>query len=550
MSSPFELEGVAANQGNLTVLVRLRRAQLLAGVARDVEPVPSGLTDAGLITLSAINLRQDSDGDGVPDIVEEFLGLDPNNPDSDGDGIVDGDEDTDGDGLSDPGEFMLGTDPEIADTNGNGVPDGDEDSDGDGLSDGEETRLGDDGVVTNPFDPDSDGDGMNDRYESRFGLDPLDPTDADDDPDEDGLTNLEESRLDTDPFDPDRVPPSVESIEAARDDEGVFINSSVAVQFSERMRADSLTVDAIHLLDADSNPVAGSLSPSQDLRSVSFIPDQNLAPSAMYVVRVRDVRDSAGNLLPEEFTETFTTSSRQDFTRPGVSRVNPAANQTLVPVNALIAVEFDEPILPSTVTAASFTLRDNKVGRLLDGDITVNETGTVACFVPRSPLAVGTSHTIRVGTGVTDFAANGLRNFASNFTTGFAEDETQPQVVLVDPRDGDTQVPVSAAVTLLMDEPLDPVSVTADNVALMRNALRVAGTLSLLDGNRRIRFVPADPLAAGVTYTVMASGLLDVAKNLMVGQVQTSFTVGTLADADRPAVVRQSNNREHPCAPR
>ena len=51
----------------------------------------------------------DSDGDGVPDLIEEELGTDPLDPDTDGDGITDGDEigdpnnpiDSDGDGVID-----------------------------------------------------------------------------------------------------------------------------------------------------------------------------------------------------------------------------------------------------------------------------------------------------------------------------------------------------------------------------------------------------------------------------------------------------------------
>ena len=43
----------------------------------------------------------DSDKDGLPDRKEEALGLDPNNPDTDGDLIPDGLDDADGDGISD-----------------------------------------------------------------------------------------------------------------------------------------------------------------------------------------------------------------------------------------------------------------------------------------------------------------------------------------------------------------------------------------------------------------------------------------------------------------
>lgn len=65
----------------------------------------------------------DSDGDGVPDDVEAVLGTDPNNADSDGDGVDDGDEDTDGDGLTDFQEIEAGTDPQNPDTDGDGLND-------------------------------------------------------------------------------------------------------------------------------------------------------------------------------------------------------------------------------------------------------------------------------------------------------------------------------------------------------------------------------------------------------------------------------------------
>jgi len=100
---------------------------------------------------------------------------DPNNPDTDGDGLTDGQEvliygtdptnpDTDGDGLSDGDEVLIhGTDPLLWDT------------DGDGLSDYFE-------VITmpclDPLNPDTDGDGIPDGEEIAAGSDPCDPDSA------------------------------------------------------------------------------------------------------------------------------------------------------------------------------------------------------------------------------------------------------------------------------------------------------------------------------------------------------------------------------------
>jgi hypothetical protein len=112
----------------------------------------------------------DSDGDGLDDDVEQVIGTDPNDPDTDGDGTNDGDEDFDGDGLTNV-EEVTGSEN---DGYGNEPTDlTDADSDDDGLTDGQEVDL----TGTDPNNPDTDGDGT---------------SDADEDPDADDLTNLEE----------------------------------------------------------------------------------------------------------------------------------------------------------------------------------------------------------------------------------------------------------------------------------------------------------------------------------------------------------------------
>ncbi len=84
--------------------------------------------------------------------------------------------DTDGDGLTDELEFELGTDPN------------DEDTDNDGLSDGEEHHA----TGTDPLDPDTDDDGIADGYEVEGGADPNDAGDAWVDLDDDGIGVLDD----------------------------------------------------------------------------------------------------------------------------------------------------------------------------------------------------------------------------------------------------------------------------------------------------------------------------------------------------------------------
>ncbi len=208
------------------------------------------------------NCDVDTDGDDLSDEFErDVTGTDPNNPDTDGDGLRDGtevlgenptdplDPDTDGDRLCDGpnriddvcragedrdanGRVDTGeTDPNNTDTDGGTVPDGVEDgrgtdpldpsddidvendADGDGLIDDLEDDLG-----TDPNNPDTDGDGLCDgpadvqgvcqagedlNANGRVDTDETDPLDDDSDDDSliDGLEVLGSNP--TNPLSPD-----------------------------------------------------------------------------------------------------------------------------------------------------------------------------------------------------------------------------------------------------------------------------------------------------------------------------------------------------------
>jgi hypothetical protein len=101
-----------------------------------LQQVPAAAASPIVPTNAAFPTDTDLDADNYPDASESAIGLDPGNPDTDSDGVADGDEgtlygtdplsaDTDDDGLTDGAElFGVGTDPLIWDTDSDGLKDG------------------------------------------------------------------------------------------------------------------------------------------------------------------------------------------------------------------------------------------------------------------------------------------------------------------------------------------------------------------------------------------------------------------------------------------
>jgi hypothetical protein len=206
----------------------------------------------------------DPDDDGLGRSDEVALGTGTGNPDSDGDGLIDGaevwryetgptDSDSDDDGLSDGAEINTHhTDPLDSDTDGDGLSDGaevntrhtdplDTDTDDDGLQDGAEVNT----HHTDPLDTDTDDDGLQDGAEvNTHHTNPLDP-----DTDHDFLNDGDELALGTSFFDQDS------------DDDGISDGAEVHAYHSDPLDPDT---DGDSIVDGFDNCVTTSNSDQAD----------------------------------------------------------------------------------------------------------------------------------------------------------------------------------------------------------------------------------------------------------------------------------------------
>ena len=158
----------------------------------DGDGMPDGYEWVNGLDWSQNDSLDDADGDGLSNLLESLMGYAANTVDTDGDGILDGNEDFDQDGLSNLAELNeYESDCLQPDTDQDGLNDGEEvfthhtnpllsDTDGDNVSDKEELFT----YYSDPLLLDTDGDALSDGYEIEKGLNLFSP-----DTDNDGLSD-------------------------------------------------------------------------------------------------------------------------------------------------------------------------------------------------------------------------------------------------------------------------------------------------------------------------------------------------------------------------
>ncbi len=238
----------------------------------------------------------DTDGDGLPDALERFLGSDPTDADTDDDGLRDGEEnnpsddtdrdglknvvdpDSDGDGLFDGTERGVTSPPPGTDVSkGNFVPDADPatrtspllaDTDRGGVRDGVEDLNRDGKVDSGELDPnlraddatpgpDMDGDGLPDAKERQLGTDP-----ADADSDDDGVKDGDEPDFAVDSDKDGRI----NALDPDSDGDGLFDGTELGVT---QPPTGTDTTKGFFRPDADPSTKTSAVNPDTDRGGVS-----------------------------------------------------------------------------------------------------------------------------------------------------------------------------------------------------------------------------------------------------------------------------------------
>lgn len=194
------------------------------------------------------------------------------------------------------------------------------------------------------------------------------------------------------------------------------LNGPVEMLFTTEIVTATLPA-AFNLLEWGFTPVAGSLSYDPQAGALSFLPDEPLLPSTSYTAQLDGtVSDVHGNPLGATYSWSFTTAP--DTAAPYVAGTHPQDAELNVPLNALVQVQFNEPMNSTTLTAASFEVRD-AANNPVAGTVSYDAINNRAIFVPDANFAPNQVYTGRVAATAADAANNTLEgDYTWSFTTG------------------------------------------------------------------------------------------------------------------------------------
>lgn len=117
-------------------------------------------------------------------------------------------------------------------------------------------------------------------------------------------------------------------------------------------------------------------------------------------------------------------------------------------------------------------------------------------------------------------------------------DKTRPLIVVTEPVNGETGVPVNRAILISFDEDLDASSVSVTSFGLEDvEANSVAGSVSIDYDNHVAIFTPTDNLDRSTVYTAtVTTGIEDDEGNSLKSDASWTFTTGSSSDNSVPVV--------------
>jgi hypothetical protein len=185
------------------------------------------------------------------------------------------------------------------------------------------------------------------------------------------------------------------------------LNQILTATFNKAMNPTTVNQSSF-IVTAAGVPVSGVVTYMGVI--VTFTPDTLLTASTIYTATITtSAEDVAGNPLMAAYVWTFTTGLS-----PIVIATDPINNAIEVGLNKTITATFNMTMDPTTISAATFTVKQG-TNTILGA---VSYSGTRATFIPTVPLTENKLYTCTITTAVKNVAGTYMNsNYSWVFTT-------------------------------------------------------------------------------------------------------------------------------------
>ena len=332
----------------------------------------------------------------------------------------------------------------------------------------------------------------------------------------------------------DLIYPSVVTVNPPTGFVGAGTNINPAIVFSKRMNPVSLNESTVLMYNQNNGLyVKMAVTPSADRTSVTLSPATPLLPGTRYVYTLSGPADLVGNGVGGSWN--FTTGDGPDQTAPVITLMNPA-NGSTTSVNVRLHFYTNKPINPLSFnpsTAVVLTTGATGIG----GAATLGADLQTITFQPAANLSAGANFTVALS-GFKDLAGNTVTPFFGTFSTNNTgvPDTTVPSVLSTTPANFATQVPVNTPIVITFSEPIDPITVDQNNIAIFLYSpqVRMAGTFAV--NGPAVTFTPATQIPPNTLIQITVKNIQDIVGNTMA-TFFFSFTTADTVDTTPPSVL-------------
>jgi hypothetical protein len=240
----------------------------------------------------------------------------------------------------------------------------------------------------------------------------------------------------------------------------------ITAKFNKKMNSKTITSSSFTV--TSTSAIAGTVTYSDADSTATFTATDKLADNTTFTARVTtSVKDPMGNALQQDYVWVFSTGTT---ILPVVIATSPINLAIGVAFNKVITATFSVPMDQSTITSASFTLK-NGVNPVLG---TVSTSGAVSSFTPNVALSPLTVYTAKISMAVKNMDGSAI---AKDTTWTFTTADVVPRVITTDPIKAATLVPLNKTVSAIFSVAMNASSITTSTFTLKNGAVSVIGVV-------------------------------------------------------------------------